>query len=279
MSKIYEIFNKLVVHTLQVVTYWVIEYFPNILTSLIILLVGWISALLIKKITIKVLRTLGTDVISEKTGIEKYLEKGFIRKKPSQLIGTALYWLIIFGTLVVLFNTWGLVQLSGFVKATVSYIPRIIVAVLFIFLGHVFGHLLQAIAVSSSALAKIPFSTAIGRCTRYGVLTVAVMMALEELGISKSILTVGFAIVFGLGLSFIVLTLSLSLKDIVSDVLIGKDLQKGLKTGDKIRVDDHIGKIESFELTKVVLKTDKGVVFIPNSLISKKVVEKIEGPH
>lgn len=276
MDKVAELFRRLVVENLQSVYALGAEHFPKILTSILILLVGWVSALLVKKIAIKILRALGSDVISEKTGLERYLEKGLIRKKPSHLIGAGFYWLIIFASVVMVFNTWGLVQVSGFMKGVVSYIPKLIVAIVLISLGHFLGHFLQAFVMSSSALARIPFASSIGKIARYSVVIIAVMMALEQLGIARTIVTTGFAIFAGVILLFAVLILSFGLKDVVSDVIAGRILQREFKSGDEIDVDGRIGKIESFELTQVRLKTDRGTILIPNAVISRKIVERLE---
>jgi len=276
MERIAELFRKLVVENLQKAYGLGVEYFPKILTSVLILLVGWISALLVKKVAIKVLRALGSDVISEKTGLERYLEKGLIRRKPSHLIGAGFYWFIIFASVVMVFNTWGLVQVSGFMKGVVSYIPRIIVAIVLVSLGYFLGHFLQAFVMSSSALAKIPIASAIGKIARYSVVIIATMMALEHLGIARSIVTIGFAIFVGVILLFAVLILSFGLKDVASDVIAGRIIQREFRLGDEVEIEGRIGKVENFELTQVKLKTDRGTILIPNSVVSRKIVEKIE---
>jgi len=276
MDKVTELFHRLVIENLQKVYGLGVEYFPKILTSVLILLVGWISALLVKKVAVKVLRALGSDVISEKTGLERYLEKGLIRRKPSHLIGAGFYWLIIFASVVMVFNMWGLVQVSGFMEGVVSYIPRIIVAIVLISLGYFLGHFLQAFVMSSSALAKIPFATVVGKIARYSVVIIAIMMALEQLGIARAIVTIGFAIFVGVILLFAALILSFGLKDVASDVIAGRIIQKEFKLGEEIDVDGRVGKIESFELTQLRLKTDRGTILVPNSVISRKIVEKLE---
>jgi hypothetical protein len=41
------------------------------------------------------------------------LQRGSIRKRPSELIGTGIYWLILFSALVATFNTLGLNMASN----------------------------------------------------------------------------------------------------------------------------------------------------------------------
>jgi hypothetical protein len=76
------------------------SYFPQVLGALGILVVGWLVAVILRKITSKPLRALGLDVISERTGMTDVLQRNSIRKRPSELIGTGIYWLILFSALV-----------------------------------------------------------------------------------------------------------------------------------------------------------------------------------
>src|SRR5688500_12295642 len=80
------------------------SYLPQIIGAIIILVAGWLAAVILRKVTGKALRALGLDVVSERVGIMDILQRGGIIKRPSELLGWLLYWLILFSTLVATFN-------------------------------------------------------------------------------------------------------------------------------------------------------------------------------
>ncbi|MBU4140977.1 MAG: hypothetical protein KKA80_03705, partial [Candidatus Omnitrophica bacterium] len=71
MANFGEIFQALVINTLNKAYQFATEWAPKIALSVIILLIGWLCALLLKKIVTKLLKALGFDVVSEKTGLRR----------------------------------------------------------------------------------------------------------------------------------------------------------------------------------------------------------------
>ncbi|UCC96098.1 MAG: hypothetical protein JSW40_04920, partial [Candidatus Omnitrophota bacterium] len=153
----------LVVRRLQQVYQFAMEFGPKIVISIIILLIGWICAVLIKKITAKLLKALGFDVLSDKFGAKGLLERGGIQRNSSSLIGLGFYWLIIFSTLIMIFNTLELPVASQLLKQVVLYIPKFIVALILLALGIFLSNFVGKLAGTSERLAKIPFHVAIDR--------------------------------------------------------------------------------------------------------------------
>ena len=52
---------------------------PRILGAILIFLIGWIIAKLIKKAIIKLLRLVRLNILSDKAGIDKFLKEGGIK--------------------------------------------------------------------------------------------------------------------------------------------------------------------------------------------------------
>ena len=88
MSKFGGIFQDLVVKKLGQLYQFTTEFGPKVALAIIIFLIGWICAVLLKKIVSKLLKALGFDVLSEKTGLKHFLEKGGIQKNPKGILVT-----------------------------------------------------------------------------------------------------------------------------------------------------------------------------------------------
>jgi len=274
MSKFVEIFQDLVTKALKDIHQFVIQFAPKMTLSIIILLIGWICALLLKKIVSKILKALGFDVLSEKTGITAFLERGGIQKKPSSMVGLVFYWFILFSALVMVFNTMELEVASRLINQTLFYIPKTIVALVLLALGMFLSRFVGKFVETTSHLANIPFYIVLGKAARYAIIGLALIAALEYLNVSSAIIVESFVIIF------IVVPLALSLifliggRDIISSILAGRFLMKEYKKGDAIEFDLISGQIQSIDFLTTKITSKEGKIIVPNSDLVKKVVKK-----
>lgn len=276
MVKFVEIFQDLVIKRLNQVYRFAIEFGPKIAFSLIILLIGWISALLLKKIVAKLLKALGFDIVSEKTGLKHFLEKGGFTRSPSAAISLSFYWLIIFSALVMAFNTLELEAASQLVKQAVFYLPKIIVAIIFIALGIFLSKFVGKFVESTSHLARVPMYSILGKAARYLVIGLAIMMALEYLGVATTIIIQYAVIIFGMVPLVLSLIFLIGGKDIVASMLAGRFLLKEYKKGDRIEFESISGEIEQIDIVSTKINVSGGKIIIANAELAKKVTKKLD---
>ena len=78
---------------------------PQIIAALVILIVGWLIAKLIKRIFIKLLKLLKINYLTEKSGTDSFLSDNGIKMKATTLIGSLIYWIIMLLVIMTVFNT------------------------------------------------------------------------------------------------------------------------------------------------------------------------------
>ena len=107
---------------------------------------------------------------------------------------------------------------------------------------------------------------------RYLVYFVALVIALNQIGLAKIILYV----ILGGVLLFIVVFMILAIKDFIPNVVSGFLIQhrKLLKKGDKIKVKDIEGKVVDITLTEIQIKSGNEIIVVPNSVLSKEIIWK-----
>lgn len=276
MSKFLGIFQDLVIKTLREAYQFATQFGPKLLLSLIIFLIGWICAVLLKKIISKILKALGFDVFSEKVGLRRFLERGELRKNPSSIVGSVFYWLIIFSTLIMVFNTLELEIASQLIQQGLIYIPKIIVALILLALGIFFSQFMKKFVLTSSRLANIPFPNVLSNFARYVIIGLAIIMALEYLDISATIIIESFIIIFIVAPFVFCLTFLIGGKDIISSILSGRILLKEYKAGDTIEFDSISGQIQSIDLLTTKIKSKEEEIIVPNSELTKKIVKKVK---
>lgn len=276
MVQLQNAFNELVIQTIKQAYVFIAELMPKLMLAILIMLIGWVCAVLLKKIVSKLVRGLGFDAVSEKTGLKSFLEKGDIKRNPSYIIGLAFYWLIIFSTLVMVFNTLGLGVASNLLNQAVLYIPKIIVALILLAIGICLSQLADTFVTTTAHLAKIPFHHALGKLSHYAIIGLTIMMALEQLGVATAIVAHSFLILFGIVPLICALIFMIGGKDIIASILSRNFIIKKFKAGDKIAVDKVSGEIVSIDLVNTTIKSGNEEVIIPNAELASKITRRIK---
>lgn len=185
-------------------------FLSNLLLVIVILIVGWVVAKLIKALVTKVLRSVKFDELSEKIKLDSILAKGGIKYSLSELIGIICYWLALLVTFVVAVNAIGLTIAADLLNRIVLYVPNIIAAIFILILGMFVSALLSNIVQTAASNAGLFQAKLLGKVVEVVVIVFAVAITMEQLGIGAKIielvisiilasLGLGFALAFGLG--------------------------------------------------------------------------------
>lgn len=195
------------------------DIFIKIAVVLIVLLIGWIIAKVIKGLVIKLLKAVKIDDLSQKINLNAMLSKGGISVSVSDLVGVICYWIIMLVTLFVGMNTAGLSQAAELLEKVILYIPNTIAAIFVLLLGMFAATLLSNIVKAASANAGVEQGPLFGKIIQIAVVIFATAIALEQLNIATltihSTISIIIAVVLGsVGLGF-ALAFGLGCKDLV----------------------------------------------------------------
>jgi hypothetical protein len=186
------------------------QFLVSILLVILILIFGWIIALIIKGLVTKGLRAVKLDMLSDRIELDALLEKGGITLSLSELIGVICYWLVMLVTFMVAINAVGLTIAADLLNKIVLYIPNVIAAIFILIVGMFVATLLKNIVTTAANNAGLAQGKLLSKLVEIIVIVFAVLVALEQLNIGLRIteLTVsiilgtiglGCALAFGLG--------------------------------------------------------------------------------
>jgi hypothetical protein len=180
-------------------TFWVEfgDFLPQLTAALLVLIVGWLIAKLIRKAFVKVLRLLRVDVAAEKSGIENFLLRGGVQFTTVTILGSLIYWLILFMVLFAALNILGLQAAADIFNKIILYIPNVIVAIVVLIFGTMFAKFIQGISLTY--LSNVGFAGArlVSYLAQYAIVIFVVSIALEQLAIGGQVLVSAFQIAFG----------------------------------------------------------------------------------
>jgi len=174
-----------------------LDFLPRLLSSLVLILCGLLTAWLLKTICIWIVRSLQGDSLAEKVGLASALRKLRINDPVSRLIGRFVYWLVLVSFLIISLNALRVPTVEDLMSTFFLYLPNFIVAVLILVLGYLIGNFLGRASLIALVNADVSIAGFLSTFVRITVYIVATTMALELLGIAKDTVLVAFAIVFG----------------------------------------------------------------------------------
>ncbi len=172
-----------------------IGYLPQIIGALLVLLIGYIIARILRTVVTKLLKKGRMDERLTSDSGEGYVERLSPQGSPSRLVGTVLFAVIMLFVISSAIGTLGIPALTGFMNTVLSYLPRVIAALL-IFLAA------AAVASAVGGLAqRMMGDTPLGRVVRTAaptlVMAIGVFMILTQLNIAPVIVTITYAALIG----------------------------------------------------------------------------------
>jgi hypothetical protein len=195
------------------------DFLPNILAAILILIVGWIIARLLKAAVARGLKLVKFSTLTQRAGIDEFLAKGEVKESAGDLIAVLVYWLVMLIVLVTAVNALGLEVASRLLNQILLYIPNIIVAVVVVVVGLYAANFVAALVRTAAANAGITEAGLIAALSRYALIIFTFAIALNQLRIGQEIVANGFLILLGAAALGAALALGLGGRDLVSKFL------------------------------------------------------------
>src|SRR5258708_20158828 len=88
------------------------EFMPRVLIAIVIVVGGWLVAKAVRFALVKMLRAINFNVVTEKAGIDGFLQQGGSEINATKVLGLLAYWMVILASLIVSFNTLVLTHMT-----------------------------------------------------------------------------------------------------------------------------------------------------------------------
>lgn len=190
--------------------YQIGAFMPRLAIALGVLFLGWLIAKAFRFSVVKALRALNFNVLTERAGIDGFLQQSGTEKDTAEMVGLIAYLTAILVSLIIAFNSLGLLQVTDLLSKVLMFVPKILVALLIIVFGSYFTRFVGLAVQNYCRVAEISDGDLLGRIARYAVLTFVLLLAIDHLDISGGMIQQTFlillagivfagALAFGLG--------------------------------------------------------------------------------
>lgn len=186
--------------------YTAAAFIPNFIAGIVILLIGVILGSIIKRIVLEVFRALKLETYLRKYGVPE----GKRELNWANILAEIARWFVIILFLIPTTDVWNLPRVVIVLQEFLLYLPNIFVAAIIGLIGMVFAKLAYDIVLASTRDLSPDASQAIASVTRVAIIVFVILVALQQLGIAKELITTLFqgivamlalagGIAFGLG--------------------------------------------------------------------------------
>ncbi len=183
------------------------QFLPKLALAVVVLIAGWMLAKLARLAVVKGLRAINFHVLTERAGMDGFLQQGGIQSDTTWIFAVLVYWLVILAALIIGFNSLGLTYITDLLRQVVLFVPKVIVALLILAFGAYFARFVCNTVITYCRNVGIQDADLLGKFAQYTILGFVVLIALEQVNIGGEIVRQSFliilaGIVFALALAF-----------------------------------------------------------------------------
>jgi hypothetical protein len=170
---------------------------PNLIAGLVILLIGYVIAVVLARITRAILRRVGFDRLTARMGIRSSAQPDI----GSRWAGTAVYIVVLLATVMQVARVWNLTFVATGFARLVAYVPHVLGAIVImgaaVLLGNWLRDQLMRRALLDPNADRDTQVRLLPSVVRMAVLVIGAFMALRELQIAPEIVNLAFTLTLG----------------------------------------------------------------------------------
>lgn len=189
----------------------VLQFLPKLLLAIVIFIAGWVVGSVLAEVVSKIVKTIKVDAVLESAGARGLLSKAGFTLNTGAFLGGLVKWFIIIVFLVAALDVLKLEAVNAFLTNVVlGYLPQVFVATLILIVAAVLADVTQRVVEGGARALESRSSGLVGGVARWAIWIVAILAALNQLGIAGgmmqtlftglvAMLAIAGGLAFGLG--------------------------------------------------------------------------------
>ena len=251
------------------------EFIPRLVGALVVMVAALVVAVVLQRLTVRLLEGLGLEEIAERTGAAASLSQLGYDGGPSKLLGLVLFWAVLLVGVAGSLSVLGLSSLEQTMDQIVNLAGRLLVALVIVIAGVMAAGWLADLVARSAENAGLRGVNIFRRVAFVTVVSITSLLAAGQLGLETSFLILIAVILLATAGLVTALALGQGLVPLSGNIAAGRYVQEGLAVGDVISVDGIEGTVEELGYSAVTLRSENGYLYrIPNLTLLEGIVRK-----
>jgi hypothetical protein len=247
----------------------IVQYFPQLLGTVTLLLLGWILAKALALSARKLVE--GLDALFVRFVHHESIQREHIQRSYALIISKLVFWVVMVFFMAVGANVLGWDLFAGWLDSIVGYLPGLITGLLIILAGILLSSVARAGIVSATHDAAPEQSAMMSRAVQVVIIFSSVIIGVEQIGLNIGFLSTLIVVVVGVLLAGGALAFSLGAQQLVANVIGAQYTRKHCRVGDLIRLGAVQGEIIEVAQTGIVVATAEGKAIIPARLFHEEI--------
>ena len=172
------------------------HFLPRLIVMLILALVGWVIAYLVKVVLRSILRLVKFDRLSENAGAAQLLTKAAL-PSATEVLSRFFFWVAWLGFILMGVSVLGILGLQEQIERFFLFLPHLIIALFIMFFGLLAASFFSRAALLGAVNANLPSPRLLSISIRALIIVFVLSVVFEELGLAEQTMLVAFGIAFG----------------------------------------------------------------------------------
>jgi small-conductance mechanosensitive channel len=247
----------------------ILEHLPALLGAVVLLLVGWGVARLLRYATEKLTEKTVVRLAHTRPMDTRVQQPSSYTAAPT-IASRIVFWVVLLFFVMAASEVLELEVISSLLSGVTAYLPRLFAGLLILFIGLWLAEVTRAVIRRTSRNMGAEQGEVLGRVGQILVLLIVFSIAAGQIGIDNTLLVALVAIIFAVLLGALALAFSFGAKTTIANLLAAQSIAQVYSPGDIIRIDAIEGKILRITRTSLILETADGQMLIPAKRFSEQ---------
>lgn len=257
----------------------VMLFVPKLVSAIILLIVGYVVAKVLKAALTKGLRAIKFDQMVDRAGVGKALKAAGTKLDAAAILASLVYWYVFLVFIELACNAMGLTEITAFVNQVLAYLPNVFVAIAILIVGSLLANVAAGLVRGTASEAGLSTGNMLSTVARWAILAFAIIAALTQLHVAESTITILFTAIVAAAALAAGLAFGLGGVDSARSLLASQSMSSVLQPGQRVQIGQQSGTVVRHDFSSTVLDTATGQVSIPNSSLTSEQVTVLGGGH
>jgi small-conductance mechanosensitive channel len=246
---------------------------PRIVTALVILMIGRLLALIVRKVVQRVLTALQVDRWGARMNDIDLVQSTGVRFELSKFIGQAVYYFIMLCVIIMATDILGIPIVTDMVRGLFSYLPALASALIVFLIGLFLADMVRTLVYTILKSMKVMAARAISTGIFYFLFITVAVTALGQAKLQTGFISSNLTVIIGAIAAAFAIGYGIASRDLMANYLAGYYNRDKVRIGDEVEIIGVRGKVVTMDATSLILQTDDRAIIIP---LAKLTTERIE---
>ncbi|MEL7220006.1 MAG: mechanosensitive ion channel domain-containing protein [Bacteroidota bacterium] len=242
---------------------------PNLITALLVILVGYILARVLRRAIGKLLAKIGIDKLAERVNEVDVFAANNIKIVPSSILSSIVYYLVLFVFMMVGVDALKMEAISDLMTNIINYLPKALAALVIFMIGVVFCDLIKNMVRTACESLGIGSARFLANVVFYFLFLNVILVTMKQAELQTAFMENNISIVLGGVIFAFSIGYGLASRNLMANMLAAFNHKDRLQVGDEVSVGDFRGKVIALDSTSLTLRGEtEEEIIIPLSKLT-----------